>query len=59
MGKKSPAACTMTTTAKFLVRIHKTPTNKPASEVITIEYPTAISSEGCEPSDSCVASVRR
>src|ERR1022692_1686567 len=60
LGRRSPAACTITSTAKFFVRIHKTPRKRPASDVITIEYPTAINSEGCcEPRASCVAAVRR
>jgi len=59
LGRKSPAACTMISTAKFFVRIHNTPRKRPASEVSTIEYPTAMNSEGCDPRASCVAAVRK
>ena len=58
-GRRSPAACTITSTAKFFVRIHKIPRKSPASDVMTMEYPTAISNEGCAPRASCVAAVRR
>lgn len=37
LGRRSPAAWTITTTARFFVRIHTTPRNSPASDVITIE----------------------
>src|ERR1700687_644417 len=59
LGRRSLAACTITTTAKFFVRIHKTPRKRPARDVSTLEYPNAMKSEGCEPRASCVAAGRR